>query len=47
MPVATMFAAGLANWAYVGPATTKIMKARKHQGTTYTNYGTPKFVADR
>ena len=47
MPVATMFATGLANWAYVGPATTKIMKARKHQGTAYTNYGTPKFVADR
>jgi hypothetical protein len=31
-PVATIFFAGLANLVFVGPATTSIMKERKHQG---------------
>ncbi|KAH8595553.1 hypothetical protein B0O99DRAFT_686543 [Bisporella sp. PMI_857] len=33
VPVATMFATGLANVIYIGPRTTKIMKERKHQET--------------
>jgi hypothetical protein len=31
-PLLTMFVTGLANLMAVGPATTKIMKERKHQG---------------
>lgn len=31
-PMVTMFATGLINMVVVGPATTKIMKERKHQG---------------
>lgn len=31
-PLATMFITGVINVAYVGPATTRIMKERKHQG---------------
>ena len=33
VPLATMFVTGLANVAYLGPATTKIMRDRKVQGT--------------
>ncbi|PQE12941.1 mitochondrial outer membrane protein [Rutstroemia sp. NJR-2017a WRK4] len=33
VPLATMFVTGLANLAVLGPATTKIMKERKHQET--------------
>jgi len=33
MPLAAMFVAGLANLVYGGPATTSIMKERKHQET--------------
>jgi hypothetical protein len=32
LPLATMFVTGLANFAFIGPATTNIMKERKHQG---------------
>jgi len=32
-PLATIFVAGIINMAYVGPATTRIMKERKHQET--------------
>lgn len=32
VPIATMFATSLANWLVLGPATTKVMKERKHQG---------------
>jgi Domain of unknown function (DUF4149) len=31
-PLVTMFATGLANLTVVGPATTQIMRERKHQG---------------
>ena len=31
-PILVMLGTGLANLAFVGPATTKIMKERKHQG---------------
>lgn len=31
-PLATMFVTALANWAVVGPATTKVMRDRKSQG---------------
>ena len=33
LPVATIFVTGLANLVFIGPATTKVMKERKHQGT--------------
>jgi hypothetical protein len=33
VPLATIFVSSLANWAFIGPATTKIMRERKHQGT--------------
>lgn len=33
IPIATIFVTSLANMALVGPATTKIMRERKHQGT--------------
>jgi len=32
-PLATVFLAGLVNAVYVGPATTKVMRERKHQET--------------
>jgi hypothetical protein len=32
VPLATMFVTSLANLAFIGPATTNIMKERKHQG---------------
>ena len=32
IPIAGMFATGLANMLWIGPATTRIMKERKHQG---------------
>lgn len=32
-PIATMFATGLANWLFVGPATVRTMRERKHQET--------------
>ena len=32
VPVATMFLTGLTNVVYIGPATTKVMIERKHQG---------------
>jgi uncharacterized membrane protein len=32
-PLATMLVTGLANMAYLGPATTKCMRERKHQET--------------
>jgi hypothetical protein len=32
VPLATMFVTGLANLAYIGPATTRIMRERKVQG---------------
>jgi len=32
IPLATTLVTSVANWAFVGPATTKIMKDRKHQG---------------
>ena len=32
-PVGIMFATGLVNLVALGPATTKVMKERKHQGT--------------
>ena len=32
LPLATMFITSLANLAFIGPATTNIMKERKHQG---------------
>lgn len=31
-PLGTMFFAGLVNLVYLGPATTTVMKDRKHQG---------------
>ncbi|KAF1843072.1 uncharacterized protein K460DRAFT_290414 [Cucurbitaria berberidis CBS 394.84] len=31
--IGTMFFAALANWAYIGPQTTKVMELRKHQET--------------
>jgi hypothetical protein len=31
-PIATIFVTSLANWAFIGPATTRIMRDRKHQG---------------
>ncbi|KAN0114965.1 protein of unknown function (DUF4149) domain containing protein [Hyaloscypha variabilis] len=33
VPVTTIFITGLANWAYFGPATTRVMRERKHQET--------------
>lgn len=36
VPVATMFITGLVNVVYVGPATTKVMRERKHQGKSYS-----------
>ena len=33
LPLATIFVTGLANLVFLGPATTKIMKERKHQET--------------
>jgi len=32
VPLATIFVTGLANLTFIGPATTNIMKERKHQG---------------
>jgi hypothetical protein len=40
IPLGTMFVAGLTNMLFIGPATTKIMKARKHQGTDSVVYDT-------
>ena len=31
-PIATMFITSVANVVYIGPATTRLMKERKHQG---------------
>ena len=38
-PLATMFVSGLVNLVYVGPATTKIMRDRKVQGTSFSPDG--------
>ncbi len=35
LPLTTIFVTSLANLAFVGPATTKIMRDRKHQGIAY------------
>lgn len=35
LPLSTMLVLGLANAAYLGPVTTKVMKVRKHQGVCY------------
>ena len=32
VPLATLFGTSLANWTFIGPATTKVMRERKHQG---------------
>ena len=32
VPIVTIFATSLANLLFIGPATTKVMKERKHQG---------------
>ena len=32
IPIATMFSTSLINLTFLGPATTKVMKERKHQG---------------
>ena len=32
LPLATMFVTNLANTVFLGPATTAVMKERKHQG---------------
>ena len=37
LPIVTIFATSILNLAYVGPATTKIMKDRKHQGMLIIN----------
>lgn len=36
IPLATMFLTGLSNLVYFGPATTTVMRERKHQGTKVT-----------
>ena len=36
LPISTMFLLNLVNLTFLGPATTKVMKQRKHQGTFYT-----------
>ena len=33
IPVTTIFITSLANWAYFGPETTRVMRERKHQET--------------
>lgn len=33
IPIASMFVTALTNWLIVGPETTRVMRARKHQGT--------------
>ena len=33
LPLGSMFLAGLSNLVYIGPATTRVMKQRKHQET--------------
>lgn len=37
VPILTTLVAGLANLIFIGPATTNIMKERKHQGKTSKN----------
>ena len=37
VPITTMFITGLANLAFIGPATTNVMIKRKHQGDFVPN----------
>lgn len=46
-PIAAIFLTGLANLAVVGPATTKCMKERKHQGKFASNDFLPCILNER
>lgn len=39
IPIGVMFGTNLLNLLYLGPATTKVMKERKHQGEAATQDG--------